>query len=129
MLVESTTICESRSVLNAIERRFRLIEILLYRRYEKTENLAFELGVSTKTIQRDLLEINTIIPIYSRTGKYYGGIYLREGFSIYKAFLTEEEVVLLSKIKEYILSYKSKGFSKEEVNLLERIIEKHSIPK
>ena len=121
--------CERGLDLNATERRFRLIEILLYRRHETITNLAFELGVSSKTIQRDLLEINTTIPIHTKAGRYYGGIYLIEGFSLHKTYLNENEMLLLMKIKEYILLHTPNEFTEKDIIVLERMIEKYSIPK
>lgn len=128
-LGKSVVTCERRLDLNATERRFRLIEILLYRRHETITNLAFELGVSSKTIQRDFLEINTMIPIHTKVGRYYGGIYLMEGFFLHKTYLNEDEMLLLMKVKEYILLHTPNEFTEKDIIVLERMIKKYSIPK
>ena len=117
-----------RLILNTTERRLKLIEILSIRRYEKTVNLAFELGVSTKTIQRDLLEINELIPIRCKAGRYDGGIYVLESFSMCQIFLKREEIHLLIKIKEYILKHPSDSFTQTDIVRMETMIKKYKNP-
>ena len=111
-----------------MERRKRLAEILLNRRYEKTYNLAFELGVSPKTIQRDLIEINGVIPIWSKAGRYDGGIYVLGDFSTRKRHLKHNEMRVLIKIKEFIDDNPTGSFDEADALLIEMMIEKYSNP-
>lgn len=52
------------------------MNILYKRKYEITENLANELNVSARTIRRDIVELSRLIPLYTKTGRYGGGIYI-----------------------------------------------------
>ena len=56
--------------MRATERRQALLEIICERRHEKMDNLAFELGVSRKTIIRDVLELSISYPIYTAAGRH-----------------------------------------------------------
>ena len=60
------------------ERRKAIIEILNLRRDVKIENLAFELRVSRRTIERDILFLSADYPIYTTKGTY-GGVRVVEG--------------------------------------------------
>lgn len=57
------------------ERRFELVRILKNRRYDRTENLAFEFNVSEKTVRRDIDAISRVVPVYTKRGRH-GGVYL-----------------------------------------------------
>lgn len=57
-------------------RRQNIVEILILRKYEKVDNLANELEVSTDTILRDISALRDVgEPIYTVSGRYGGGIY------------------------------------------------------
>lgn len=62
--------------MKVFERRMELIKVLYRREYETINNLAFEFGVSNRTIRRDIDELSRLIPIYTKPGRYGGGIYL-----------------------------------------------------
>ena len=62
--------------MTSFERRIIIMNILYKRKYEITENLANELNVSARTIRRDIVELSMLIPLYTKTGRYGGGIYI-----------------------------------------------------
>jgi len=62
--------------MKSFERRIELIKVLYRREYETINNLAFEFGVSNRTIRRDIDELSRMIPIYTKPGRYGGGIYI-----------------------------------------------------
>lgn len=115
--------------MTTTERRLKLIEVLALRRYDTMGNLAFEFGVSTRTIQRDLLEINDTIPIECKPGRYDGGIYVMEGFSAQRSYMNDQEIQLLKKLREFAVEYQNKLFSQDEILLLSKILYKYSKPK
>ena len=61
----------------ADERRRKILEALSVRRYETCDNLAFEFGVSVRTIYNDLLHLSREYPIYTSQG-HKGGIRMME---------------------------------------------------
>lgn len=80
------------------ERRSEIMRILIVRRRETVGNLAYELGVSERTIRRDVNILSITEPIYTRSGRYDGGVYLVEGYKGSLAYLKKEESDLLDEI-------------------------------
>ncbi len=60
----------------ASERRREIMKLLNRRRYEKIENIAFEFGVSERTVRRDIEILSLNEPIYTQPGRYGGGVYI-----------------------------------------------------
>ena len=74
-----------------VERLFRIIYILLHREKILAKDLAEELGVSRRTICRDVDTLSLAgIPIYTERGKK-GGISLMPDFVLNKSILSEQE--------------------------------------
>lgn len=66
--------------MRASERRMRLIEELCERKFDTIDNLAFELGVSRRTICYDIEELSLSYPIFTAKGTG-GGVWVRDGIS------------------------------------------------
>ncbi|OPJ54633.1 helix-turn-helix transcriptional regulator [Clostridium oryzae] len=74
-----------------LNRLIDIIFILLNRQNITANELAERFNVSVRTIYRDIDTLSECgVPIYTSKG-YMGGISLMEGFTLSKAFLTEEE--------------------------------------
>ena len=84
--------------MKALERRQALIELLCERRYEKISNLAFEFGVSWRTICRDIQELSLSYPIYTDCSRGRAGVYIEEGYYLGKQYLREDEEELIQKL-------------------------------
>ena len=84
--------------MKALERRQALIELLCERRYEKISNLAFEFGVSWRTICRDIQELSLSYPIYTDCSRGKAGVYIEEGYYLGKQYLREDEEELIQKL-------------------------------
>ena len=73
---------------------------LLYReRYITMSDLAEKFGVSIRTIKRDIDELSFVIPLYSKAGRYGGGVYIVEGYTWSNDFISQEDIELLKNIK------------------------------
>lgn len=83
--------------MTASERRNAILEVLSIRRVEQINNLAFQFGVSEKTIRRDILTLSLEYPIYTLQGNG-GGVYVDERFKLGKAYLKSEQQELLERI-------------------------------
>lgn len=81
--------------MRATERRQALLEIICERRHEKMDNLAFELGVSRKTIIRDVLELSISYPIYTAAGRHDSGVFVEDDYYLGKQYLSDEQQELL----------------------------------
>ena len=55
-----------------------IMQILRLRKYEKINNLAFQLSVTPRTIKRDIEMLSLTESIYTQQGKYGGGIYYED---------------------------------------------------
>ncbi len=74
-----------------IDRLIQIIFLLLSHENRTAKQLAEELGVSARTIYRDINILSVAgIPITSQKG-YGGGLSLLEGFSLDKSYFTKEE--------------------------------------
>ena len=74
-----------------IDRLIQIIFLLLSHENITARQLAEELGVSARTIYRDINILSaTGIPILSQKG-YRGGLSLLEGFSLDKTYFTQAE--------------------------------------
>ncbi len=113
--------------MGTAERRYEIMKLLCRRRHETICNLAAEFGVSTRTIQRDIEILSTTEPIFTQPGKY-GGIYVVEGYSIDRMYMTKAELDVLQKL--YIAADENaKLLTNDEKALLSFIISQYSKPK
>ena len=62
--------------MTATERRKEILRILIARRYETMTVLAFELGVSSRTIRSDIVKLTEEYPINTARGNK-GGVSLQ----------------------------------------------------
>ena len=83
--------------MTASERRNAILEILCMRRVEKINNLAFQFGVTEKTIRRDILTLSLEYPIYTAKGNG-GGIYVDKNFRLGRVYLKNEQQELLERL-------------------------------
>lgn len=106
------------------ERQNQLMHILCGRRYETIEHLAEALGVSTRTIRRDITELSRTEPIYTQTGRYGGGVYVMEGYRRDRLYLANEEIAFLKKLQEG-----QTNLTDQDRAMLQGLISKYSKPK
>lgn len=80
------------------ERRSEIVRVLCRRRHETIANLALEFGVSERTIQRDIDALSMSVPIYTQSGRYGGGVYIQDTYSMDRMYMTDREVNVLKKL-------------------------------
>ena len=88
---------EVKSDMTASERRNAILEDLCARRFERINNLAFQYGVTERTIRNDIMILSLEYPIYTAKGNG-GGIYVDEKFRLGKSYLKSEQQELLERI-------------------------------
>lgn len=110
--------------MGASERRLEIMKLLCKRRYETMANLAEEFGVSVRTIQRDIDELTFLMPLYVKSGRYDGGIYVDEDYTMDRMYMNSDEIELLKKLE--ILT--SDKLSNNEIILLRQIIKTYTKP-
>jgi predicted DNA-binding transcriptional regulator YafY len=81
----------------ASERRKMILKILCRRKHETVQNLAIELGVSERTIRRDIDLLSISEPIYTQVGRH-GGVYIMDGYTIDRMYMEDIEIQVLQKV-------------------------------
>ena len=113
--------------MGTAERRYEIMKILCRRRYETIRNLASEFGVSMRSVQRDIESLSRTEPIYTQFGKYGGGVYVVEGYSMDRMYMKNSELDVLQKL--YIAADKYEDLlTTDEKNLLKSLILQYSKP-
>lgn len=84
--------------MTAAGRREAILKVLEVRRFETRTNLAFEFGVSERTIENDIRLLMERYPIYTKPG-YRGGIGVVEGATLVGKRMSLEETNFLEKMK------------------------------
>ena len=113
--------------MGTAERRYEIMKILCRRRYETIRNLASEFGVSMRTVQRDIEALSRTEPIYTQFGKYGGGVYVVEGYSMDRMYMKKQELDVLQKL--YIAADgQSSLLTDDEKSLLRSLISQYSKP-
>ncbi len=113
--------------LGTAERRKEIMIALCRRRHDTVNNLAFEFGVSARTIRRDIEVLSLKEPIYTRMGRYGGGIYVMDGYYIDRMYISDDESEVLVKVFNYAVS--QGALDSNEIQILRHIIEKYTKPK
>lgn len=72
------------------ERRTRILEYLSLAKQSTRAELANRFEVSSDTIDRDIMYLSSIAPIYTKQGNG-GGIYILPEYRSYKNYLTDAE--------------------------------------
>ena len=74
------------------------MDILCYRKHETMENLAVELGVSIRTVQRDIHELSENHPVWVSCGRYGGGVYIEKDYRPRIVELSNQERSVLKRV-------------------------------
>lgn len=112
--------------MGTAERRNEIMRILCRRRHETISNLADEFGVSTRTILRDIEVLSIKEPIYTQCGRYGGGVYVTDDYSMSIMYMTDNELAVLHKLSEFADKKSVCELSEEENKLLKSIISQYT---
>ncbi len=110
--------------MGTAERRIEIMKQLCRERHTTMTNLSKRYDVSVRTIQRDILELTFIMPIYVKTGRYDGGVYVVDDYTMDRMYMNTDEVELLTKVKSIV----NNKLTDQENILFEKIIKNYSKP-
>ena len=113
--------------MGTAERRNLILKTLCRRRHETIGNLAAEFGVSERTIRRDIEVLSCSAPIYTQTGRYCGGVYVVDGYTMDRMYMEEYEIAVLQKICA-LAEEQQELLSNHERSIIKRIIGNYSRP-
>lgn len=113
--------------MGSAERRNEILRTLCRRRHDTIANLALEFGVSERTIRRDVEILSLSFPIYTQCGRYAGGVYVLDSYSMERMYMSDKELNLLRKISAVIKEQKG-IFTPCEKRLLDSMISLYTKP-
>lgn len=114
-------------MLGTSERRSAIAKLLCRRRHETITNLALEFGVSERTIRRDVETLSHSMPLYTYPGRYNGGVYIIDGYTIERMYMYEHELAVLQKLS-LAAQENDSILTDEEKKILHSIISLYSKP-
>ena len=84
--------------MDAVERRQQILELLCQRRKDTMQNLAAELGVSERTIRRDVETLTRSYPLETVCGRYGGGVRVADWYHLDRQRMSPKQTALLRRL-------------------------------
>lgn len=84
--------------MDAVERRQQILELLCQRRKDTMQNLAAELGVSERTIRRDVEILTRSYPLETVCGRYGGGVRVADWYHLDHQRMSPKQTALLRRL-------------------------------
>ena len=84
--------------MGAVERRQQILELLCQRRKDTMQNLAAELGVSERTIRRDVEILTRSYPLETVCGRYGGGVRVADWYHLDRQRMSPKQTALLRRL-------------------------------
>ena len=100
--------------MDAGERRQQILELLCRRRKDTMQNLASELGVSERTIRRDVEILTLTYPLETICGRYGGGVRVADWYHLDRQRMSPRQTALLRRL--------AAGLRGEDLALMEQVL-------
>ena len=84
--------------MDAVERRQQILELLCQRRKDTMQNLAAELGVSERTIRRDVEILTRSYPLETVCGRHGGGVRVADWYHLDRQRMSPKQTALLRRL-------------------------------
>ena len=84
--------------MDAVERRQQILELLCQRRKDTMQNLAAELGVSERTIRRDVEILTRSYPLETVCGRSGGGVRVAVWYHLDRQRMSPRQTALLRRL-------------------------------
>lgn len=108
------------------ERRDALVRILIVGNHETRKSISQKLGVSKRTVQRDIDAISMLVPIFACPG-HNGGVFLSDTYRAERAHITDSKQQMLHKLCS-IVETNSDLMQPAEMSCLSALIEVYTKP-
>lgn len=102
--------------MDAVERRQQILELLCQRRKDTMQNLAAELGVSERTIRRDVEILTRSYPLETVCGRYGGGVRVADWYHLDRQRMSPKQTALLRRLAADLRG--------EDLEVMEQILSK-----
>ena len=90
--------------MSVLERRLEILKIMTVKRKSNVSKLAEKMGVSKRTIQRDIQALIAVAPLVCVSGNG-GGIEMLETYHPYRNIFTREEVDVVKSVMTHSNEY------------------------
>ena len=84
--------------VDAVERRQQILELLCQRRKDTMPNLAADLGLSERTIRRDVEILTRSYPLETVCGRYGGGVRVADWYHLDRQRMSPKQTALLRRL-------------------------------
>ena len=84
------------------ERQMAIWELLCRKRQATAQSLAYEFGVSTRTIWRDIEQLTLSYPLETVRGRYGGGVKIADWYHPTRSSLCPEQMQLLKRMAHFL---------------------------
>lgn len=115
--------------MTAVERRVALLKLICRRRFETVSNLAAEFGVSERTIRRDINVLMQTESIYTQQGRYGGGVYVVDTYTIDRMYFNDDELHILTKMLDCVTNSCVCQLSQREKDIMKKFIADYTKPR
>ena len=106
-------------------RRRAMMKYLCKVRYATITNLSEIFSVSERTIRRDIEILSLREPIYTKPGRYEGGVYVMDGYYIEQIYFTKEENEIMQKLFDFASLHRGEVLSDQEIAVFKNMLEIH----
>ena len=110
------------------ERRAAVMKLLCRRRHETISNLALEFDVSERTIRRDVEILSYTEPIYTQSGRYGGGVYVTDNYTLDRMYFGPSEETIIRKALAAAEGNRPPDFTPKEIEAFRRLVRDYTKP-
>lgn len=114
--------------METAERRLAILRLLCRRRHETIKNIAAEFEISESTARRDIQALSRDAPIYTQTGRYGGGVYVTETYTMDRMYFSDSEIEVLEKIIDCIENDKKCVLMASEYTIVKKLLKEYTKP-
>jgi predicted DNA-binding transcriptional regulator YafY len=110
------------------ERRLAILRLLCRRRYETIKNIAAEFNISESTARRDIQALSRDAPIYTQTGRYGGGVYVTDNYTMDRMYFNDCEIKVLEKVIDSIENQEKCVLNPSEYTIIKKLLKEYTKP-
>ena len=110
------------------ERRSAILKLLCRTRFETIANLSSWFEVSERTIRRDIEILSLTEPIFTKSGRYGGGVYVTDNYSIDRIYFKGRELEILNTLLKSVESHKICELTNDEIVIFKNLIREYTKP-
>ncbi len=114
--------------METAERRLAILRLLCRRRHETIKNIAAEFDISESTARRDIQALSRDAPIYTQTGRYGGGVYVTENYTMDRMYFSDCEIKVLEKIIDCIENNEKCILMASEYTIIKKMLRDYTKP-